>query len=90
MNKAEMVAKLAERAGTSKNKASDILNNVFEIITEELKKDGDFPIAGLGRFYVKERPARKGRNPHTGKAMDLPAKKLPAFRLFAAGKKLLG
>lgn len=85
MNKSELVAKLAEKTELSKKDAEKALNAFVDVVTEELAAGGKVQIVGFGSFDVKERPARTGRNPQTGKKIKIAASKAPAFK---AGKAL--
>ena len=85
MNKSELVSKLAEKTELSKKDAEKALNSFVEIVTEELAAQGKVQIVGFGSFDVKERPARSGRNPQTGKKIKIAASKAPVFK---AGKAL--
>lgn len=85
MNKAQLVAAVAEKAGLSKKDAELALNAFFEEITGALKKGDKIQLVGFGSFEVRERAARKGRNPQTKKEITIPASKLPVFK---AGKAL--
>ena len=85
MNKTELVAALAEKTGVSKKDTDNTINAFAEVIIEALKRDGKVQLPGFGTFEVRERPARKGRNPQTGEEITIEASKLPAFK---AGKAL--
>ena len=85
MNKNELVAAVAEKAGLGKWDAGSAVEAVFEAITSELKKGGDVRLVGFGNFTVSHREASKGRNPMTGAEVDIPARNVPKF---AAGKGL--
>ncbi len=85
MNKAEMIAAVAERAGITKKDAESALDSFIEHTKRSLKRGEDVRIHGLGTFRVKERAARKGRNPKTGEEVDIPASKKIAF---SAAKEL--
>ena len=79
MNKAELVAAMAEKAELSKKKA------FTDVVAEELKKGEKIQLVGFGTFEVSERAERTGRNPQSGKEMVIPASKAPKFK---AGKAL--
>ena len=79
MTKAELIAKIAEEAALSKKDAEKALNATIASITGALKKGDKVQLVGFGTFDVKERAARQGRNPATGKAMTIPASKHIAF-----------
>ena len=85
MTKADMVAEIAKKANLTKADAERALNAFVETAKQGLKKEGRLALAGLGSFVVAERKARKGRNPQTGKPIDIKAGKVVRFR---AGKAL--
>ncbi len=85
MNKAELVAVMAERADITKKDAEKALKAFTEIVGEELKKGEKIQLVGFGTFEVSERAARTGRNPQTGAEMKIAASKAPKFK---AGKAL--
>ena len=85
MNKAELVAAMAEQADLSKKDAEKALKAFTDVVAEQLKKGDKIQLVGFGTFEVSERAAREGRNPQTGKAMKIAASKAPKFK---AGKAL--
>ena len=85
MNKAELVAAIAEKAELSKRDSEAALKAFTDIVAEELKKGEKIQLVGFGTFEVAERAARTGRNPKTGEEMKIPASKAPKFK---AGKAL--
>lgn len=85
LNKTELIAKVAEKADLSKKDAGKAVDAVFASITEALKKGDKVQIIGFGSYEVRERAARLGRNPQTGKEIKIAASKVPAFK---AGKAL--
>ena len=85
MNKTELVAAMAEKAGLSKKDAEAALKAFTETVAEELKKGEKIALVGFGTFEVSERAARTGRNPQTGAEMTIAASKAPKFK---AGKAL--
>ena len=85
MNKTELVAAMAEKAGLSKKDAEAALKAFTETVEEELKKGEKIALVGFGTFEVSERAAREGRNPQTGAPMTIAASKAPKFK---AGKAL--
>ena len=85
MNKSELIAKVAENAGLTKKDAEKAINAVFSSIEQALVGGDKVQMIGFGTFEVKERAARKGRNPQTGNEIDIPASKNPVFK---AGKAL--
>ena len=85
MNKTELVAAMADKAGVSKKDAEATLKAFTEVVAEELKKGEKIQLVGFGTFEVSERAARTGRNPQTGAEMKIAASKAPKFK---AGKAL--
>lgn len=85
MNKAELVAAIAEKAELSKKDSEKALKAFVDVVTEELVKGEKVQLVGFGTFEVSERPAREGRNPQTGETMNIAASKAPKFK---AGKAL--
>lgn len=85
MNKAELIAAVAENADMTKKDAEKAVKAFIDVVTEELKKGEKVQIVGFGTFKVSERAEREGRNPHTGEPMMIKASKAPKFE---AGKAL--
>ena len=85
MNKTELVAAIAEKTELSKKDAEKALKAFTDVVAEELKKGEKIQLVGFGTFEVAERPARTGRNPMTGKTIEIAACKAPKFK---AGKAL--
>ncbi|MDO4169647.1 MAG: HU family DNA-binding protein [Lachnospiraceae bacterium] len=85
MNKAELVAAVAEKTELSKKDAEKAVKAFTDVVAEELTKGGKIQLVGFGTFEVSERTAREGRNPRTGEVMTIPASKTPKFK---AGKAL--
>ena len=85
MNKTELVAAVAEKAGLSKKDSEKAVNAVFESITESLKAGDKVSLVGFGTFDVKERAERMCKNPRTGESVVSPATRVPGFK---AGKGL--
>ncbi len=80
MNKTELIAITAEKAGLTKKDAERAVNAALEAISAELCKGEKVQISGFGIFEVKERQARTGRNPHTKQTIEIAASKAPAFK----------
>ncbi|MCM3358812.1 MULTISPECIES: HU family DNA-binding protein [unclassified Psychrobacillus] len=80
MNKTELVNSVAEAAELSKKDATKAVEAVFESIQTALADGEKVQLIGFGNFEVRERAARKGRNPQTGKEIDIAASKVPAFK----------
>lgn len=88
MNKQELVEAVSKRLDTSKAFAGDVVDAMFAtdgVIASTLKKGGKVQITGFGNFETRKRAARQGRNPQTGKTINIKASTVPAFR---AGKAL--
>ena len=83
MNKGDLVKKIADGAKVSKTQAAAALDTFTTAVTGSLKKGEKVTLVGFGTFSVSKRSARKGRNPYTGKAMNVAARKVPKFK---AGK----
>ncbi len=86
MNKAELVAAMAEKAGLTKVDAAKALNAYVDVVKDQLKKGEKVTLIGFGTFDVVSRTARTGRNPRTGAKIKIAAKKSAKFR---AGKGLI-
>ena len=85
MNKAELIAAAAERAGLSKKDSEKAVNAAIDVITDALVAGEKVQLVGFGAFDVKVRGERVGRNPQTKKEIKIPASKVPQFK---AGKAL--
>ncbi len=85
MNKAALVAALAEKTQLSKKDAEKALAGMIDVITESMIQGEKVQLIGFGTFEVKDRPARAARNPRTGEALTIAASKAPGFK---AGKAL--
>ncbi len=85
MTKADLVDVMAKEADITKAAAAMALDAYVDAVTKELKKGGKIGLVGFGTFTVAKRKAREGRNPQTGKAIKIPAKKVVKFK---AGKEL--
>ena len=85
MNKQELVANVAEQAGLTKKDAEKAVNAVFETVKNALAEGDKIQLIGFGTFEVKDRKARKGRNPQTGDEIEIAASRMPVFK---AGKAL--
>ncbi len=86
MNKTELIAAIAEKAGLTKKDAETAVKATLDAIEEALIKGDKVQLIGFGTFEVRERKARTGRNPRKpGEVIDIPASKAPVFK---AGKAL--
>lgn len=89
MNKAELVAALAEKASVSKKDAEAVLNAFTDTVGEQLKKGEKITLVGFGSFEAVKRAARKAKSPVDGKVIQIPATKAPKFRAGKALKTLI-
>lgn len=80
MNKVELIAAVAKKAGMTKVDARKAVDAMIDVAKEELKKDGKIALVGFGTMGINERPARQGRNPRTGKTIKIAAKKVVKFK----------
>lgn len=85
MNKGELVSKISDDAGLSKSQANSALDSFVDAVTKALKGGDKVTLVGFGTFTVSKRSARTGRNPQTGEAIKIKAKKVARFK---AGKEL--
>ena len=86
MNKADLIATVAERAELNRRDAEKAVNAVFECITDSLKAGDKVTLVGFGVFDVKERAERMCKNPRTGEDVLSPAVRVPAFKAGTALK----
>ncbi|PES13874.1 DNA-binding protein, partial [Bacillus anthracis] len=83
MNKTELIQKVAQETGLKRPQASLAVDTLLESIQQALQNGNNVQLIGFGSFEVRERAAREGRNPQSGETIDIPARKVPAFK---AGK----
>ncbi len=87
MTKTQLAARIAEKAGIKKKLAVEILEEIAAIAYKEAKNS--FTLPGLGKLVLVQRKARMGRNPATGEAIKIPAKKVVKFRVAKAAKEAI-
>jgi DNA-binding protein HU-beta len=85
MNKAELISNVAEKAEFTKKDAEKAVSAVLDAIGEALSRGDKVQLVGFGTFEIRERAARKGRNPQTGEEISIAAANVPVFK---AGKAL--
>lgn len=85
VTKADLIDKVAEKSGLTKKDAGQAVDALFDAVAEALAAGDRVQIVGFGTFEVRERAARRGRNPQTGQEISIEARKVPAFK---AGKAL--
>ena len=85
MNKSDLIELISERLNHPKKKTEDVVNHIFDCMTDVLAKGGRIEIRGFGSFVTKDYDAYTGRNPRTGESIQVAPKRLPAFKV---GKEL--
>ena len=85
MNKADLVEKVANQTGLTKKTSREAVDAIISAVTDSLTTEERVTLVGFGTFQVRQRKARKGVNPQTREAINIPAKKVPKF---VAGKGL--
>ena len=89
MKKAEFIKAVAEKSGVTQKTADAVVAAALGAIRDALKKGDAVAFLQFGTFKISQRAARKGRNPQTGKEIQIPATKLPVFKASAAFKELV-
>lgn len=79
-NKAELIERVAEKTNLTKKEVTATVDALFEVIQEALQNGEKVQVIGFGNFEVRDRAARKGRNPQTGEEIEIAASKVPAFK----------
>lgn len=79
MNKGQLVEVISTKTGLTRSQAESALNTVIETITQTVKKGDNVTLIGFGTFSMTKRAARKGKNPRTGEAIKIAARKIPKF-----------
>ena len=80
MTKADLLSKIAEKAGLTKADSEKALNAFLDSVEDTLVKEGKLTLTGFGTFAVEKRKERMGRNPRSGEAIKIPACKVVKFR----------
>jgi len=89
MNRTELIDAIAAEMGADKKDAKTFLVGFTKVVETEMRKAGEVPLAGLGKFRVSQRQARTGRNPATGETIQIPAKTVVKFTVAKALKDLI-
>ena len=89
MTRTELIDDLAQRTSLDKKDVKVFLDSLLGVIEDEIKRGGEVPLKGLGKFKVQHRKARIGRNPITGAELQIPAKTVVKFSLAKALKDLI-
>lgn len=85
MTKADLIDEVSKASNLTKKESETIVNTVFDNITDALGKGDKVELRGFGSFRIRQRNARKGRNPKTGTSVSVPEKRIPFFKV---GKRL--
>jgi DNA-binding protein HU-beta len=85
MKKADLVDAIAGKVGVPKAQVQQMVEDVFDMIADALTKGEKIDLRGFGTFSVRDSAARTGRNPQTGAAIEIPARRVPGFK---PGKEL--
>jgi DNA-binding protein HU-beta len=90
LTQTEIIGNLADSTGLKKSQAKDFFSALAELAASEVKKNGEFTLPGFGKLVKATRKAREGRNPATGKPIQIPAKTTVKFRLGKSMKDSVG
>ena len=80
MTKADIIETVSVTCGFSKKESSDLVECVFSLIKKSLESGEDLKISGFGKFEVKHKNTRRGRNPQTGEALEISARRILSFK----------
>jgi integration host factor subunit alpha len=80
LTKIDLIASIYKQSGMSKKECVSVVDSVFEIMKDEMNKGNDIMISGFGKWKVKSKKDRKGRNPQTGEAIVIEARKVATFK----------
>jgi len=89
MTKIDIIQNVYDKLGFSKKDAARIVESVFDIMKEELEKGEKIKISGFGNFVVKEKKARRGRNPQTGSEIEISPRRVLTFKSSQVLRKAL-
>jgi len=81
LTKSHLVERIGKENDMDKTRAAKIIESLFEIIKKNLEEGEDVLVSGFGKFCVKEKSERRGRNPHTGEEIILPSRKVITFKV---------
>lgn len=90
LTQTEIINHLSEKSGMKRTQTKDFMNELANLATNEVKKNGEFTLPGFGKLVLSERKAREGRNPATGEPIKIPAKTTLKFRIGKAMKDTIG
>jgi integration host factor subunit alpha len=80
MTKADIVERIYKEAGFSKKEATELVDLIFKLIKDTLSKGEKVKISGFGNFSIRDKGARKGRNPQSGESMMISARRVLSFK----------
>lgn len=89
MTRTELIQALADAGQMERKQAKAFLESLTGVVERQIRKGGEVPLKGLGKFKVQRRKARMGRNPATGEAIHIPAKTVVKFTVAKALKDLV-
>lgn len=90
LTKNGMAQQVQDKTGLTRKESMAVVDCLFEIIKDDLKNGNDVRISGFGKWTVKSKKARKGRNPQTGESIIIDARKVVTFKSSAVLRKVLG
>lgn len=80
LTKEKIISSIYDQVGLSKNQSQNVVEKLLEIIKQNLEKGEDILVSGFGKFVVKEKSARRGRNPQTAEELQLRARRVVVFK----------
>lgn len=89
MKKQDLINAVAEKLEITKKEARTTLEGIFEVFEDALVEGKRIPLGNFGRLEVRERSARKGVNPQTGEQIEIPSRKVIAYKANQYGKELV-
>jgi DNA-binding protein HU-beta len=89
MTKSELIIAMVKESKLEKKQTKMFLESLTSLVTKEVRKGGEVPLTGLGKFKVSKRKARMGRNPQTGEAIKIPARTVVKFTVAKALKDVI-
>ena len=90
LTKADIALAVSQKIGFSKTQCATLVDRVFEIMKESLEKGEEVKISSLGRFQVRKKHSRRGRNPQTGEPLQISARTVVTFKSSPVLRKLMG
>ncbi len=90
LTKADIASAVSQKIGFSKTQCAALVDRVFEIMKESLAKGEEVKISSLGRFQVRQKHSRRGRNPQTGEQLEISARTVVTFKSSPVLRKMMG